>query len=708
MTASSRAHFLLPTPLGLVHFDLLEDVAFVGPGPRGGLTADPVPFPKAKIAVARVAGGFVVRALPGEPPPEVNGAPGNEARLKDGDRVKIGDQVVLFRAGAPTAAAAVPVPVVVAAPSAPPPAPVAPVAPRVDRESRAAPEPRAGAFAATALSLVGAGLVLVAVYLGVRHLQSAGHAPPSVPAPPRVEAPDASPSRALSREEEKAAKAYAAARAYETEHGEDVEGAVARYRQVLKDFPSQREADQAGSRIAELWPKAATAAWTKTKDDVRQHEAMRRYRSALQAIRLYEAKFAGTEGAAQAPALAEAVRTAARAALDALKERALPLLASDPTRAYGFLYRAELELPPDLEAELGALMARARESWGTGDSPANGSGSSRRPSGSTGPKPPGPSGGPPGTPPPRPVDRETSERHARALWDQAHADLVAKSYEAARKGYDLLLRDYTDTRVVVENVRKIESGHKAADLGWRGPPALLAQESTFRKGRLEVEYQFDDPRILASDFTVEQPFPNEEGALAQVKNGMAVLSGSTAILLNVVFEPDATWEAECYSDEPRDFGLLAFQEGKEYRVFGWEAGNTQLRFKKGGKGTIPAGHALFLFGDGVWRDADPTERGWVRIGLREGNRLRAGEPIRMKLEVRGDKASAELHAKADAANLSGAIKGDDGRGIGAFRVGAFAFTSVMGVERLTVSGKVDMAWFDAQVAEFAKGDPGPE
>jgi hypothetical protein len=284
---------------------------------------------------------------------------------------------------------------------------------------------------------------------------------------------------------------------------------------------------------------------------------------------------------------------------------------------------------------------------------------------------------------------------------------VAKSYEAAKKNYDLLMKDYTGTQVVIKNVAKIESGQKAADLGFRGPPALLQEESRFAKGRLEVEYQFDDPRIL-SDFTVEQPIPSPEGATAQVKEGMAVLSGSTMILLNVVFEPDATWEAECYSDEPRDYGLIAFQEGSEYRALGWEMGNTQFRFKKGGKGPIPSGHVLFLVGDGSWRDADPNQRGWVRLGLREGNRLKAGEPARIRLEVRGDKASAEVHSKSDTASMGGTIKGDDGKAIGPFRVGVFAHTSVAGVERLTVSGKVDMTWFEARVQEFAKGDPGPE
>ena len=48
--SARRAQLLLPTPLGLVEYDVLEDAVFVGPATRGGLTADPVPFPEAKVA----------------------------------------------------------------------------------------------------------------------------------------------------------------------------------------------------------------------------------------------------------------------------------------------------------------------------------------------------------------------------------------------------------------------------------------------------------------------------------------------------------------------------------------------------------------------------------------------------------------------------------------------------------------------------------
>jgi hypothetical protein len=56
-------------------------------------------------------------------------------------------------------------------------------------------------------------------------------------------------------------------------------------------------------------------------------------------------------------------------------------------------------------------------------------------------------------------------------------------------------------------------------------------------------------------------------------------AGVCGAKMHIVYDPDATWEAECFSDEPRDYGVIAFQDGPGYRALGWEVGNTQLRYK---------------------------------------------------------------------------------------------------------------------------------
>ena len=97
MSPRRRAHLLLPSPLGVVEYDILEDTAYVGPGERGGLTANPLPFMKAVAVLTASEGGYVLRALPGEATPMVNGAEGEGRRLADGDKIAFGSEQTVYR-----------------------------------------------------------------------------------------------------------------------------------------------------------------------------------------------------------------------------------------------------------------------------------------------------------------------------------------------------------------------------------------------------------------------------------------------------------------------------------------------------------------------------------------------------------------------------------------------------------------------------------
>ena len=70
MPPRPHAHLLLPSALGLLEYDVLEDAVFLGPGRKGGLRANPTPFQGATVALARKEDGYVARPLPGETAPE--------------------------------------------------------------------------------------------------------------------------------------------------------------------------------------------------------------------------------------------------------------------------------------------------------------------------------------------------------------------------------------------------------------------------------------------------------------------------------------------------------------------------------------------------------------------------------------------------------------------------------------------------------------
>src|SRR5262245_48767361 len=195
MPPGSRAHLLLPTPLGLVHYDLVDEAAFVGAGAKGNLHAAPFPFPTAKLAVRADGGRYVVRALPGEPEPVVSGAPATGRPLTDGDRIQVGDQVALFRSapGAAPGAAPPPKPAAVGAePAASRAEPGSPPRPRRAPPARVV-APKGLARTGLGLSLAGGALLVFAVYQTWHYLQTPGaESVPRVDLPIKITEPDGS------------------------------------------------------------------------------------------------------------------------------------------------------------------------------------------------------------------------------------------------------------------------------------------------------------------------------------------------------------------------------------------------------------------------------------------------------------------------------------------------------------------------------------
>jgi hypothetical protein len=378
-----------------------------------------------------------------------------------------------------------------------------------------------------------------------------------------------------------------------------------------------------------------------------------------------------------------------------------------------------LELPSDLEAELGALMAFARSRWDDAPSkvppartPPPNAPPARTPDAPptpTSPPAPTPTPPPPTPTPPAPPPGADPEVVAKSTWLAAHEALVGRRYEEARTAYDELLRQWKGTATVKKGEERIRAGRRAADVGARGPAALCSEEASYKNGRLTAEWGFENDAAFRTDFDLEEPFAADEAVAAEVREGMCVLGGSSALLAKVVFDPtDVTWEMDCWSDEPRDFGLLGLEEGKAYRACAFHVGNTQFRLKKGSAAKVLAGHVLWLFGDGVWRDADPGTRGFVRFAVRDGNHLKPGERFRVRAELHDGQMSGEIHSKSDPVDLKGPIRGDDGKSIGPLRVGPFAYKGRVGVERFWVSGKIDAAWLEKTMADLARADPGPD
>lgn len=707
---TSRPHLLLPSPQGLLHYDVVEETVFLGPAGRGGLHGAPQPFPEAQAVIRAGGGRFTVHALPGEALPEVDGTPGDGVALVDGARIRIAERVALFRW--PGGGAVAPAP----SASARAPRPTAAPTDRTDRNRRAtqALAPPGAQQAGRLLLFGGLGVLGLAAFQSIGYLQTPGGRAVQRVTPEMT----ALTEPLIARNEVAAAAAFAAAADHEARAPADLEGAVARYASVARAHPSTAAAERAAARVKEVWPALAASVWKETRQVAMVAANQARYRRAVEAIDLFDAKFSGTPASSEAAALRGELRTAARAALDAVAQRAAPLFSTNPTRAYQVLYGANLELPPDLEAELAGLLAAARARWDDPPTGAPGGGDRppRRPDDPPRDPPRDPTVGPDRRAPQPPPDDPTGapppgdvEAAASTTWRAAHEALAAGRYSDARRGFDALLGTLRTTKVVREHEAAIRTGRRAADVGERGPAAFCSEEATWRGGRLTAEWTFDNDRGFREDFELLDPFGGEQSIAVECRDGMVVLGGSATLLFKAVFDPDdVEWEMEGFSDvEPADLGLLGLQDGKAYRACAMHVGNTQFRLKKGAAAKVLAGHVVWLFGDGVWKDADAGERGFVRVAVRDGNRLKAREKVRVRAELHRGQMTGEIHAKSDAVDLKGPLKGDDGVGIGPLRVGPFVHGGRFGVERFRVSGKVDAAWFARELEALVAAAAAP-
>ncbi len=749
MPPSRLAQLLLPSgSLGLRAYDVLEEAVFIGPG-KQGLIAQAMPFPKAVVALTWQGDGFLARALPGEAPPEINGQAADGACLRDGDRLGVKGEQVLVRversAALPTPSATAPVP----APSRRPPG------------SRRAGPVHAGwnhlTWIFTSLGLV---LLLWTGLLAVEHLGALKDADRAR----QVLLPE--PSTPPDGDEERVVRAVEQAQAYEREQPDDVEGAIGRWKELLLRYgPKEGEAPSAealaaAARVEALHERAAERAFAALRAKSSEQALAGRFGTALEGARAYEKRFGGTTAAAGVQALKDELQRGARAALEALRAKVVPLLASAPKQAHGSLIGSGLEFPPDLTSEVAALVEVALENMrkrgNAPPSPAPVPVPARAPAPAPAPAlapapaaddpprvappapPPAPAPAPspsdppevpsapaqdPEPPEPRPGGafpgrippteepaREgpaEAEQAARAAWSAARAHLQAGRGLEALAGYDALLEQHGTLALVVDNLRAIDAGRLAARALVEGPRGLLAGPAAMNRGRLEVEYAFSDPQFLLRDFSAEKPFASELFTDALPDKGEVVLKGATGLFHVLVYTSDVRLEVEGTAVVAKDLGLMATSDGDRFRAVLLDLCNTRFKLKKGDAARVQPGHVLWFMGEGVWSGADPGEHGFIKIDERTNAKLEPGDRVKLGLTRKGARLEGSLESKSDGVSLEGTVKGDDGGTLGSARVGVFTNGGELRIKRLFISGVVDMDWFARYVKELGASDTGP-
>ena len=273
--------------------------------------------------------------------------------------------------------------------------------------------------------------------------------------------------------------------------------------------------DSAAERVRELMQAWSTDAREKLDADVERFVEGHQFAQALRAVREFEARF-GTMAAAEGlEGVRQKIRMDARTALDALVMRVGPLITPKPREAHRLLIGVSHEFPADMASEVVVLLERcvarmmALSAKRRNTQPRNGAGAAPgKPEPYRGDPDLPPLPGPDEGPPEGPADGPRNQRaQARDAWAAARAEMLAGRYAEAVQGYTMLIQQFGNTAYYREHKSKITAGRRAAKVGALGPQGLVNVPATVKKGRIELEYQFNDQRVFEEDFTAEQPSP---------------------------------------------------------------------------------------------------------------------------------------------------------------------------------------------------------
>ncbi|MEZ6025633.1 MAG: hypothetical protein R3E85_05540 [Planctomycetota bacterium] len=677
--ARDEARLLLPSPLGLLEYDLLEGATFVGPASRGGLEAAPRPFARAALVVAREGEGHVVRALSGTSIVMVDGAAPTEQLLRDGARLQIGDQTAVFQAAHVAAAA---------------PAAEAPRrAPPRDVERRDAPPPRPRRLPMWPLALVAAGLVLAAVVRGVEHVQNERRAEEVL----ARQLPEPLTDRATEWPEDVRTLLELDAGARARGDGA-LRAELDRLRGALDRTRDPAVVAALRARWGEMFDRLASSELVELGDLVDRLAAGGAFARAGEEITRFERRFAGSVPADAVTPLRERIAREAATSLDVLLRDVAPLVTHAPRDAYVRLVEALDRFPVELAPKIAPLLDTAcKRLHGSMPPPAP-------PRGTDGGGVAGPGGDAPRDPEPgdgaAPGDEQPDpDAVALKAWRTAHGDLLAGRYDQAAVSFRRLLDLHRASTLLSLHRPNIETAERWARAGRDGPHVLLHGDATSKRGRVQVTYEFDEHVELADDFSAEAPFATDEPVEVKWEQGLVHIRLGTGLFHRLVYTNDVRIQATVRAEVARDFGLLAVDDGPRYRAILFDLANTRFKLKKGADATVQAGHVLWLIGEGVWAAADADVHGFIKIAERTTSKLENMDRLQLELVRDGLKARGTMQGKTDGVHLEGTVKGDDGSGVGPARVGLFTHGSRMTIESVRIEGQVDPTWWASYLKE---------
>lgn len=693
---SRRAHARLIIPFRGVEqiHELLDPVTWIGPAEGGRLVARAQEFPGAAARIEVGAQADTLLATGAEPRPRVRGQEAARVDLQFGDGIQFGEETVTF-----------------------------------EKAGRLLPEGEEGAEEGRSHRIrekpsrfpLAAGVVLTLAALGWGSLRIAGASGARSQEVEAARARTAKAERAMrdlpapaspGSDAERASREETAfrllARAREDMAGGRPKPAREKLESLVRQYPDAAATLLAGEDLRELRALRRDEGAEELRQVQARAEALSAEGKNGEAFELLHAFADSHVGTLAGDRAGIAAETIARIASDRVDD----LLRAARAAADRKEWQAALEAAGRAEAvaagesrrraaeERAKILERVPRSTPGEESPPR---SPDRPPGA--PEKPGsakeppPSPGKPPAPPAKPAGRD---EEAAALFRSSREALEKGRLGEAERGFYRLLAEYRDAKIVRDY--GVEVAQRMADClrRGRGVAGLFHGGIQWKGERVVLTWEFEDA-AEAGDWETVRPFDVPNRGTFAVEHGEVSARGAAAFMLRAAFRPETvTMSFRLNPGEPaQDMGAM-FAETKDpgnHLLF--TVANDFFKLGKGAKAYPIAGNVIFVFGRGMWKDADAGMLGFVKTGVSEEPKVPARKWTEVEVSKEKDRAKFVLEGKA----ITGRAVGDNKYELTGIRPALFVLLSEARFDEVTVEGELDPAWV---LAERESVFPGPK
>ncbi len=303
-------------------------------------------------------------------------------------------------------------------------------------------------------------------------------------------------------------------------------------------------------------------------------------------------------------------------------------------------------------------------------------------------KEPSPAPGKPPAPKPTGLDEE-----AGALFRSSREALEQGRLGEAERGFYRLLAEFRDAKIVRDYGTEVAQRLVDAVKKGRGVAGLFHGGIQFKGTRTVLTYEFEEPGE-ASDFETVHPFLVPNRGTFRAEHGELTAQGAAAFMMRAAFRPDAVvMSFRINPGSPaQDMGAMLAETKDPANHLLFTIANDFFKLGKGAKAYPIPGNVIFVFGKGMWKDADPGMVGFVKTAVSEEPKVPSRKWSEVEVAKERDRARFVLEGKT----LAGRAIGDNKYELTGIRPALFVLLSEARFDEVTIEGDLDPAWVLAE------------